>query len=115
MAYRSHREALEEQRLALSAELGEIDEQVRELEQKVERRKSVTLKLRDIESALAESARRLPLLSRARIASPCSARWEEMVGDDRVRLCGKCAKNVFDLTAIPEEEAEALIAKHGGN
>ena len=29
----------------------------------------------------------LNLLDRVRIASPCSASWSDMAGDDRVRFC----------------------------
>jgi hypothetical protein len=49
------------------------------------------------------------LLDNVRIASPCSAKWDEMIGDDRVRYCGQCTKNVYNLSAMPREEAEALL------
>ena len=32
-----------------------------------------------------------------------------MAGDDRVRFCGHCAKDVYDLSALGREEAEALL------
>lgn len=44
------------------------------------------------------------------IASPCTASWDQMKGDDRVRHCGDCNKNVFNLSAMPEAEAAALVA-----
>jgi hypothetical protein len=54
------------------------------------------------------------MLDAVSIASPCSARWEEMVGDDRARFCGKCEKNVYNLSALTREEAEAVLrAKEG--
>jgi hypothetical protein len=54
----------------------------------------------------------LPL--KIRIASPCHARWEDMGGDDRVRFCGQCRKNVYNLSSLTAPEAAALIAaKHG--
>jgi hypothetical protein len=37
---------------------------------------------------------------------PCDARWDEMVGDDRVRHCGSCARDVYDVSAMCEREAE---------
>jgi hypothetical protein len=49
------------------------------------------------------------LLDNVRIASPCPARWDEMIGDDRVRYCGQCTKNVYNLSAMAREEAEALL------
>src|ERR1051325_9848379 len=49
-----------------------------------------------------------------RIASPCSARWEDMEGDDRARFCGQCRKHVFNFSAMTRQEAESLIrAKEG--
>jgi hypothetical protein len=35
-----------------------------------------------------------------------------MVGDDTVRFCCTCSKNVYDLTAMEPDEAEAFLAQH---
>jgi len=61
------------------------------------------------------SATALPILANARIASPCSADWNDMAGDERVRFCGSCEKNVYNLTDLPTEDAEAIILEHEGN
>jgi hypothetical protein len=53
-------------------------------------------------------------LSEIRIASPCTASWEEMQGDDRVRFCQHCRLNVYNLSAMPRPEAEALIKEKEG-
>jgi hypothetical protein len=37
-----------------------------------------------------------------------------MVGDDRVRFCCTCSKNVYDLSAMPAEDAEEFLAQHLG-
>jgi hypothetical protein len=37
-----------------------------------------------------------------------------MVGDDRVRFCSKCAKNVYNVIALTREEAENVIREHDG-
>jgi hypothetical protein len=58
--------------------------------------------------------RRLPTLDDVKVASPCSARWDEMVGDARVRFCAHCEKNVFNLSAMTRPEAEALLAEKEG-
>ncbi len=58
-------------------------------------------------------AQRLALLAEVGVASPCSARWADMAGDDRVRFCDHCGKNVFDLSAMTEDEAKALLAANG--
>ena len=56
----------------------------------------------------------LILLQQVRVASPCSAAWEEMHGDDRVRSCAECQLNVYNLSALSTEEATTLVrAKEG--
>src|SRR5689334_4619149 len=58
---------------------------------------------------------RLPvLLENVRIATPCSADWSQMAGDDRVRFCGGCEKNVYNLSAMTRAEAEALVREREG-
>jgi len=54
------------------------------------------------------------LLSNLRVASPCVARWSDMTGDDRVRFCGQCQKNVYNLSGMTSDEAVALINAHDG-
>lgn len=49
-----------------------------------------------------------------RIASPCHASWDAMQGDDRVRHCGSCQKNVYDLSNMTRDDAEALLEKTEG-
>lgn len=43
------------------------------------------------------------------VASPCPVPWESMQGDTRVRHCGQCRKNVYQLAEMTRNEAEALI------
>jgi hypothetical protein len=67
-------------------------------------------------SLLSEARERakLPVLDNIRIVSPCSADWDAMTGDERVRHCGACKKDVFNLSALTRDAAEALIReKHG--
>ncbi|HTL51698.1 MAG TPA: hypothetical protein VL860_03890 [Planctomycetota bacterium] len=48
------------------------------------------------------------------VASPCSADWAAMTGDAQARHCGQCHKNVYNLSAMTEADALALIrAKEG--
>lgn len=49
------------------------------------------------------------LLDRISIASPCSANWEEMTGDDRRRFCASCRLHVHDLGQMTTREAEELL------
>jgi hypothetical protein len=56
----------------------------------------------------------LPVLDSIRIASPCTADWDQMTGDDRVRFCKECNKNVFNLSEMTREEAQKLLTEHTG-
>jgi hypothetical protein len=53
-------------------------------------------------------------LERVRIAAPCKADWEQMIGTDRVRFCGQCTLNVYNLSSMTKLQAESLIAKTEG-
>ena len=56
------------------------------------------------------------LLNDVQIASPCTANWEAMapVSDDpnQVRHCEQCQLNVFNLSGMTNDAAEALLANH---
>jgi hypothetical protein len=53
-------------------------------------------------------------LSNLKIASPCSADWNEMVGDNRKRFCGDCKLNVYNLSGMSKVEAENLLTNADG-
>jgi len=53
-------------------------------------------------------------LDRVEVAAPCSASWEEMAGDERVRFCDHCALNVYNLSAMSRNDAEELVRAHEG-
>lgn len=53
-------------------------------------------------------------LNNIKIASPCSADWNEMYGDDRKRFCGDCNLNVYNLSGMTRDEAEALVMNAEG-
>ena len=48
-------------------------------------------------------------LDNVRIASPCSADWNEMYGDERMRFCGQCRLNVYNLSGMTRYDAEHLL------
>lgn len=56
----------------------------------------------------------IPLLDSIRIASPCTADWNAMVGDDRQRFCQQCQLHVHDLGAMTAAEAEAFLRGSSG-
>src|SRR3954452_18101048 len=53
-------------------------------------------------------------LKHVRVASPCKSDWDQMIGTDRVRFCGQCNLNVYNLSAMTRDQAESLIAANEG-
>ncbi len=51
---------------------------------------------------------------RLRVASPCTEDWEGMTGNHLVRYCGKCEKNVFNLSELTATEATRLVEQMEG-
>src|SRR5204863_422929 len=49
-----------------------------------------------------------------RIASPCSADWNLMKGDDRVRHCPECQLNVYNFSAMTKSEVDDLVRNRQG-
>ena len=115
MSYRDDQETLSTRREELRAELEETTRKADELRQEVERGERVARELAEVESRLEKrgALRRSPLED-VRVASPCNASWDAMIGDGRVRFCAACQKNVYDLSAMAREEAEQLLATHEG-
>jgi hypothetical protein len=52
-------------------------------------------------------------LDRVGIASPCDVSWDAMEGEGAVRFCGQCQLNVYNLSEMPRDEAEAFINAPG--
>ena len=52
------------------------------------------------------------LLQTLEIPIPCTESWDAMQGDEQVRHCGLCRKNVYNLSVMPQAQAEALLAGH---
>ena len=58
--------------------------------------------------------KRSSLLDSINIASPCSAAWDEMIGNDQVRFCRHCSLHVHDLSKITRKDAIKLVAAAKG-
>jgi len=89
------------------------------LEARVESlRQEARAKLAELERArgLANDARRLvrARMLEAQVATPCTALWDDMKGDARVRHCGHCKKNVYNFSELTRDEIDALIVEHEG-
>lgn len=53
-------------------------------------------------------------LDHVSVAAPCSANWDQMMGNDRARFCAQCNLNVYNLSDMTKAEAESLIAGSEG-
>jgi hypothetical protein len=100
MTYRNDLDALEARKIALEFE---VEQKTRE---------------RDLAATLLHEAKaraKLPILDNIRVATPCSADWNEMIGDERVRHCMRCNKDVFNLSQMTRDDAEQLLREKQGN
>ena len=116
--YRNELDALRERQTLLAGELAKLKVQTTGLAELRAREAELARELATVESRLAAggAARRgLPLLDQVRVASPCKADWNEMLGDDRVRFCLGCEKSVYNLSSLAREDAEALLQARLGN
>jgi hypothetical protein len=99
MTFRSDLDALEARHAALEAEVTRRSDE------------------RDRTCALLEDARaraRLPVLDNVSVAAPCTASWDAMTGNERVRHCATCNKDVYNLSSMTRDEAEALLVETRG-
>ena len=48
-------------------------------------------------------------LDNIKVASPCSADWNAMQGDERKRFCGDCKLHVYNLSGMTRYDAENLL------
>ncbi len=48
------------------------------------------------------------------VASPCTADWNSMKGNDQVRFCEHCSFDVHNLSAMTRSQAERLVARSNG-
>jgi|ERR1700730_11957293 len=53
-------------------------------------------------------------LDNVRVAAPCNADWEQMIGNERARFCGQCNLNVYNLSSMTRSEAESFIVQNEG-
>lgn len=115
--YRNEIDALRERKTNLEAEISRLREQTNRLDELKAREAELANELAGVDVRLNAGApkRALPLLDQVRVASPCNADWNEMVGDERVRFCLSCDKNVYNLSSMNRDDAEALLRERLGN
>lgn len=54
------------------------------------------------------------ILDRINVASPCSADWDSMIGNQEVRFCQHCSKHVNNLSEMTRKQALQLVARSNG-
>jgi len=120
MAYRDVSESLRAYRERVSRDLEDARIAAKEAQERADKVRILEKELAETDGLIAKLAEKraqklpLPVLENVAIAAPCKASWDAMVGDDRVRFCGQCEKNVYNLSAMPRDEAEALLAAREG-
>jgi cytochrome c-type biogenesis protein CcmE len=103
MPYRSDLAALRTREETLErelAELGDVAVRKARLEQELERVRDT---IRGVNGRASRALRALP------IATPCDVSWDTMTGDGRVRHCGQCQQNVYNLSAMTRREIVEVL------
>jgi hypothetical protein len=116
--YRNEIDALRERKTSLEGEIAKLRDQTTSLDALRAREAELAKELAGVDGRLAAGGatrRPLPLLDQVRVASPCKADWNEMLGDERVRFCLGCEKNVYNLSSMQKDDAEALLRERLGN
>ncbi len=89
----------------LAERLQQAREELAHLDGVAARRKALQAEVIELERKIAEAE----TLEGVRIASPCTANWNAMLGDNRVRHCTSCDKDVFNVAGMTRSEATQLL------
>jgi hypothetical protein len=54
-------------------------------------------------------------LDHVAVATPCRADWNLMLGDETIRFCTLCRRNVYNLSGMSREKAEQVLLEHRGS
>lgn len=55
------------------------------------------------------------VLESMKVSEACSADWEQMSGNDKVRFCGHCSKSVNNISEMTPKEAIRLVRRSNGS
>ena len=58
--------------------------------------------------------KKLKFIEKIEIKSPCNEHWNEMIGNEQIRFCSHCAKNVNNISEMTRKEAARLVRRHNG-
>src|SRR5689334_10200207 len=53
-------------------------------------------------------------LDSLKVADPCTENWQEMTGNEQVRFCSHCSKNVNNISTMTLAEARRLVRRYEG-
>jgi hypothetical protein len=59
--------------------------------------------------------KKLKFIDKIEIKSPCQEEWNDMIGNDKVRFCSHCVKDVNNISEMTRKEAVRLVRKHDGH
>ncbi len=111
MAHRSAREPLRERREVILNRLAAL-----EIADDADDERAALLRaLDEVRMSLEQITPPRAVLQQLRLVRGCEVSWESMVGDARVRHCGACDREVFDLTAMDPDEVEAFVLSRRAN
>lgn len=98
-------------REALLAQRRRKERELEQAEKAAERRERLKRELAFIDEELRLHGSQL--LETIAPAGSCSARWEQMSGDDLARRCHRCHREVYDFAKMGDAEIERLLASLG--
>jgi len=58
--------------------------------------------------------KKVKFIENIKVKSPCSEEWEDMSGNEKIRFCSHCAKDVNNISEMTRKEAMRLIRKYEG-
>ena len=111
--YRDDLAAATARRDALGQELTRLQAHLVDHEHTQKRVRELTDELAELTRNIEHARRKLPMLNRIGVSTPCKEPWAKMQGDEKIRFCGRCEKNVYNLSAMTTAEAEAIVSGRG--
>lgn len=111
--YRDDLAAATARRDALGQELTRLRARLVDHEHVQAQVRALNAELAEVTRHLEQARRRLPMLDRVTVSTPCTEPWAKMQGDDQRRHCKRCDKQVYNLSAMTAEAAEALLGAPG--
>src|SRR5437867_3186729 len=58
--------------------------------------------------------KKLKFIDKIEVKSPCHEEWSDMLGNDKVRFCSHCAKDVNNISEMTRKQAMRVVQKFNG-